>query len=102
MKISETLPRRLLRTVTSVVALQAVLVGSIAAQQPVDPYVGFTSARAQDQAMCEERFLRLPSSASFREHLRIITSAPHPAGSAAQVEVGNYLCLLYTSDAADE
>ena len=61
------------------------------AQDQNDPYVGFTSARAAQQAMCEARFLELPSSEAFREHLRIITSAPHPAGSQAQVEVGNYL-----------
>ncbi|MCS5703791.1 MAG: M28 family peptidase, partial [Acidobacteria bacterium] len=43
------------------------------------------------QAYCEALFLDLPSSDSFREHLRIITASPHPAGSAAQIEVGHYL-----------
>ncbi len=53
--------------------------------------VGFTARTAARQAYCEARFLELPSSDAFREHLRIITANPHPAGSAAQIEVGHYL-----------
>jgi N-acetylated-alpha-linked acidic dipeptidase len=53
--------------------------------------VGFASTTATRQAYCETLFLDLPSSDSFREHLRIITARPHPAGSAAQIEVGHYL-----------
>jgi len=53
--------------------------------------IGFAAANAGRQAYCEARFLDLPSGDAFREHLRIITSTPHPAGSAAQVEVGHYL-----------
>ncbi|MEJ2541252.1 MAG: M28 family peptidase, partial [Gemmatimonadota bacterium] len=53
--------------------------------------VGFTAATAETQARCEALFLELPSGDAFREHLRIITSAPHPAGSAQQLEVANYL-----------
>jgi len=53
--------------------------------------VGFASTTATRQAYCEALFLDLPSSDSFREHLRIITARPHPAGSAAQIEVGHYL-----------
>ena len=52
---------------------------------------GFTAARAVTQLACEARFLDLPRSESFREHLRTITESPHPAGSAAQVRVGDYL-----------
>jgi N-acetylated-alpha-linked acidic dipeptidase len=53
--------------------------------------VGFSPENAVRQAWCEARFLELPSSDAFREHLRIITANPHPTGSAAQVEVGHYL-----------
>ncbi|NQW04937.1 MAG: M20/M25/M40 family metallo-hydrolase [Acidobacteria bacterium] len=53
--------------------------------------VGFAPTTAARQAYCEARFLELPASDAFREHLRIITANPHPAGSAAQVEVGHYL-----------
>lgn len=63
------------------------------AQQTVEHPVpvGFTADNATRQAWCEARFLELPSSDAFREHLRIITANPHPAGSAAQIEVGHYL-----------
>jgi len=53
--------------------------------------VGFSAATAAKQAFCEASFLNLPSSDAFREHLRLITANPHPAGSPAQVEVGHYL-----------
>ncbi|NNL29378.1 MAG: glutamate carboxypeptidase, partial [Gemmatimonadetes bacterium] len=78
-------------TALAILGLALTLHGAVAAQDAQDPYVGFTAARAAEQAVCEARFLELPSREAFREHLRIITSAPHPAGSAAQVEVGNYL-----------
>lgn len=71
----------------------ASLVQSVVAQATfeVPVPVGFTAQTAARQAYCEARFLELPSSDAFREHLRIITANPHPAGSAAQVEVGHYL-----------
>ena len=59
------------------------------AQEPV--LTGFTAARAVTQLACEARFLDLPRSESFREHLRTVTANPHPAGSAAQARVGDYL-----------
>jgi N-acetylated-alpha-linked acidic dipeptidase len=52
---------------------------------------GFSAATAETQAICEARFLELPSGDDFREHLRLITSTPHPTGSAAQIEVAHYL-----------
>ena len=59
---------------------------------PQDPALtGFTDARAATQLACEARFLELPRSDAFREHLRTITANPHPAGSAAQVGVGQYI-----------
>ena len=57
----------------------------------IPPLAGFTDERAAQQLACEARFGELPSSESFREHLRAITEHPHPAGSAAQVRVGEYL-----------
>ena len=44
--------------------------------------VGFAASNAARQAYCEARFTELPSGDAFREHLRIITANPHPAGSA--------------------
>ena len=52
---------------------------------------GFTDDRAASQLACEARFLELPRSESFREHLRTITENPHPAGSEAQARVGEYI-----------
>jgi N-acetylated-alpha-linked acidic dipeptidase len=57
----------------------------------IEAPVGFVASNSARQAYCEARFLELPSGDAFREHLRIITAAPHPTGSAAQVEVGHYL-----------
>ncbi len=59
------------------------------AQEP--SLTGFTADRAATQILCEARFLELPQSESFREHLRTVTAEPHPAGSEAQVRVGRYL-----------
>ncbi|MGD8331853.1 MAG: M28 family peptidase, partial [Acidobacteriota bacterium] len=57
----------------------------------VEVPVGFAATSAARQAYCEALFLDLPSSDSFREHLRLITANPHPAGSATQREVGHYI-----------
>lgn len=75
----------------SVVWLSTVI--AVPAQQSVEVQapVGFAATTAARQAYCEALFLDLPSSDSFREHLRIITANPHPAGSAAQVEVAHYI-----------
>jgi N-acetylated-alpha-linked acidic dipeptidase len=59
--------------------------------------VGFSATNAARQDYCEARFLELPSSDAFREHLRLITANPHPTGSAQQVEVGNYLDRVMTA-----
>ncbi len=52
---------------------------------------GFSATGAAAQQICEDRFLGLPSSEGFREHLRTITAEPHPTGSEAQVRVGQYI-----------
>ena len=73
-------------------AALAVRPGTAPAPTPQDPTLtGFTAARTAAQLACEARFLELPRSESFREHLRTITENPHPAGSAAQVRVGEYI-----------
>lgn len=86
---------------TAAVTLLLGVPSSAHAQATTDPYVGFTAARAQNQAFCEARFQELPTSEAFREHLRIVTSEPHPAGSAAQVEVGNYLTRVMKAAGLD-
>ncbi len=80
---------------SSVIVLSATLstVAMAPAQQSIELQapVGFGSTSAARQAYCEALFLDLPSSDSFREHLRVITASPHPAGSPAQAEVAHYL-----------
>ena len=72
----------------------------VAAQAPsgapddTGPLVGFSAVTASNQGVCEDLYLTLPSGDAFREHLRIITSNPHPAGSPQQVEVANYLTRI--------
>lgn len=77
-----------------VLALGAAAVAAVALQ--ARPHaratpVGFTAETAAAQAACEADFLPRPTGDAFREHLRILTAQPHPAGSAAQVEVGHYI-----------
>ena len=79
-------------TFSLVVALAVSAIVSPASAAPQTPArTGFTATRAAEQAVCEQRFLPLPRSDSFREHLRTITEHPHPAGSDAQRRVGRYL-----------
>ncbi len=83
------LPRPL--AAPALLLLAAALPGAAAAQQAPDGLVGFAAPTAEAQAFCEARFLELPTGEQFREHLRRLTSAPHPAGSQAQEEVGRYI-----------
>ena len=80
---------RTARFPTALAVLVAITPASDAPQEPT--LHGFTEDRAATQLACEARFLELPRSESFREHLRTITAEPHPAGSAAQERVGEYL-----------
>ena len=77
--------------IVALATLLSITLSGLHGQVAPDPYVGFTATRALEQSRCEDLFLELPSSQAFREHLRIMTAAPHPAGSQAQIEVGNYL-----------
>ncbi len=77
---------------TAVVVAATAAVAAFASPAPQRPALaGFTADRAASQLLCEARFLELPRSESFREHLRTITAEPHPAGSEAQRRVGEYL-----------
>ncbi len=82
------MPRRIL-SVAFGLAVVALSAPPTMAQEP--PITGFSAERAARQRACEAEFLQLPSSESFREHLRRITEHPHPAGSEAQRRVGEYL-----------
>ena len=81
-------PSRIPTAITILVPTIA-LIAAASFQDPI--LTGFTESRAATQLACEARFLELPRSDAFREHLRTITEHPHPAGSAAQVRVGEYI-----------
>ena len=73
---------RFLAQVATLVLVMWLSAASVApAQQSVEVQapVGFAAITAAKQAYCEALFLDLPSSDSFREHLRIITANPHLA-----------------------
>lgn len=58
---------------------------------PSDPSLtGFAAHRAEEQTALERRLQDLPSSRAFRKHLVNLTCAPHPAGTVANVRVGEY------------
>ena len=81
------------RVAVALFLLSFPLATAVPAQQSVEVEVpvGFTDTNAARQAYCEALFLDLPSSDAFREHLRILTARPHPAGSEAQREVAHYI-----------
>ncbi len=94
------MPNTFPRTTNSLIATVAILgAGGLTlvalSQEPT--LTGFTEDRAASQLACEARFLELPRSESFREHLRTITENPHPAGSAAQARVGEYIAQAMES-----
>ena len=88
------MPNTFPRTTRSLIATVAILAAgglTLVALSQEPTLTGFTDDRAASQLACEARFLELPRSESFREHLRTITENPHPAGSAAQARVGEYI-----------
>ena len=92
---------RTTESLTAVVAFLAAGALTLVALAQDTTLTGFTEDRAATQLACEARFLELPRSESFREHLRTITENPHPAGSAAQARVGEYLAQAMESAGLD-
>ena len=94
------MPNTFPRTTKSLIATVAILGAgalTLVALSQEATLTGFTEDRAALQLACEARFLEMPRSASFREHLRTITENPHPAGSAAQARVGEYIAQAMES-----
>lgn len=52
---------------------------------------GFSTARSVEEKQLEELFMKLPESATFKEHLRQLTKEPHLAGSPANKRVADYM-----------
>jgi N-acetylated-alpha-linked acidic dipeptidase len=83
---------RSILAVAALFALAALVVLPPAPQaQEVPAPTGFQPARVAGQLSCEAQLMSLPRPEQFREHLRIITQDPHPAGSEAQRRVEQYL-----------
>jgi N-acetylated-alpha-linked acidic dipeptidase len=83
-----------LRSWYFLVAVAAALPLLLAASQREVPGPGFTPATAAWHQRCEDRLMELPSATAFRDHLRAITTEPHPTGSAAQLRVAAYLAAV--------
>lgn len=69
----------------------------LAQEQAQEPPTGFRPERVAEQLSCEAQLMELPQPQQFREHLRIITQEPHPAGSEAQRRVEQYLAEVMTA-----
>lgn len=63
----------------------------LAAMQAPAQIPGFFPDRQSEQKVIEDLFVSLPKSERFREHLRELTKLPHPAGSAANKAVADYM-----------
>ena len=96
MKLRVLVPAMLIPGLAAVLALPA----APAAQEPPAP-TGFSPDRVAGQLSCEARLMELPQPAQFREHLRVITQDPHPAGSEAQRRVEQYLVDVMTAAGLD-
>ncbi|HJO04902.1 MAG TPA: M28 family peptidase [Acidobacteriota bacterium] len=94
---------------TSACALVAVACGASAlVPQPAAgqvaltaPPTGFAPHRVEAQLACEAQLMHLPRPAQFRRHLETITRVPHPAGSAAQRDVEDYLAQVMANAGLD-
>lgn len=52
---------------------------------------GFSATAGKQQLELEQLFQAMPKSESFRKHLEVLTSQPHPAGSPENQEVIRYM-----------
>ena len=85
MKLDRALPALLIAGVAAIVLIP------VPAPAQDNAPTGFSPERVAGQLSCEARLQELPQPEQFREHLRIITQEPHPAGSEAQRRVEQYL-----------
>ena len=90
-------------TLVAVVCAASGLVPAPAAGQAalIDPPTGFAPQHVEAQLACEARLMDLPRPAQFRDHLETITRVPHPAGSAAQRDVEDYLARVMADAGLD-
>jgi N-acetylated-alpha-linked acidic dipeptidase len=94
---------RVLRLCTAHLALIAILFAGLKSQQPSQPkarvnespstrsILGFTPAGAALERSIEEQFLKIPSPERAREWHKYLTAEPHPAASARNNELADYI-----------
>jgi N-acetylated-alpha-linked acidic dipeptidase len=70
----------------------ALIPASIALGEPQEAAMpGYTAKGAKQQRELEERFRALPSAENIRKYHRYFTAEPHPAASARNNELGDYI-----------
>src|SRR6476646_6538695 len=93
---------RVLRLCTVHLALIAISFAALEAQQPsqlqvakesqsTQAILGFTPAGAALERHVEEQFLKIPSPERAREWHKYLTAEPHPAASARNNELAEYI-----------
>ena len=91
---------RVLRLCTAHLALIALLFAPLGGQQPSgkqpaakegQSILGFTPGGAALERQLEEQFLKIPSAERAREWHRYLTAEPHPAASARNNELADYI-----------
>ncbi len=70
--------------------------------QPEPPLRGFTPAAAAAQQEVEKQFLAIPSAEEARRWHRYLTAEPHPAGSARNNELAEYIAEQWKQQGWEE
>jgi N-acetylated-alpha-linked acidic dipeptidase len=92
------LRRNLLKRAFVVLFLQVLVVTLLAQQSSSDPALPNALFGFRDfskQLSWDQKFLAVPSAARAEEHLKILTSAPHVAGSPEDLKTADYVALKF-------
>ena len=81
----------------SLTPLVALLLAQGVLSQPQAILRGFTTESSQAERDVEERFRAIPKPENLREHMRVISEAPHHAGSPGSRKVAEYILGQFKS-----
>ena len=81
----------------AVAALFLLTVPSAVRTQPIPPIRGFTARTSEAERQIEETFRAVPKPENNREYMRVITDAPHHAGSPGSRKVAEYILSRFKS-----
>jgi N-acetylated-alpha-linked acidic dipeptidase len=81
----------------SLVPLVALLLAPTAISQPAAALRGFAPKSADGERQAEQRFRAVPKPENLREYMRVITEAPHHAGSPGSRKVAEYVLSQWKS-----